>query len=337
MTLEARGVTVRFGRRSALTEADLASGNHEVVGLIGPNGSGKTTLLRTLYRGLQPEAGQVLLDDRKVDGLRARELAQRIAVVVQEPPTEITLTVAQMVMLGRSPYRSAWEPYTSDDHRIAAELLTRVALRERADDPYETLSGGERQRVLLARALAQGADHLLLDEPTNHLDVRYQHEILALVRTLPASVVVVLHDLNLAARYCDRLILIHQGAVVATGSSSAVLDPTLIEQVYGVPARRVDAPDGIPQLVFGGAEPAEVARSTTIRVDDVDTASAVFQQLFGYHVSGQQESTRTLRNAHGDTITFEQTVGHGGLRYLGIDCTEPGAPLQLLSPPTSQP
>jgi iron complex transport system ATP-binding protein len=260
VSLRADRVEVRFGQRRALTGADLSVDPGRVTGLIGPNGSGKTTLLRTLYRSLRPNTGDVVLDERPIGDHRARDIARQIAVVVQEPPSEITLTIAEMVMLGRSPHKTMWQSYTVDDHRDVATLLTTVGLRDRADDPYTDLSGGERQRVLLARALAQGAEHLLLDEPTNHLDIRYQHEILALVRTLPASIVVVLHDLNLAARYCDRLVLLDRGSVVADGSPSVVLDPELIEHVYGVPTQRIDLPDGTPQLLFGGRR--DIPRNT---------------------------------------------------------------------------
>jgi iron complex transport system permease protein len=177
-----------------------------------------------------------------------------VAVVAQEPVADLTMTVAEMVLLGRSPHRSAWTPYTRADHELAAAVLRRVGLRDRADDPFGELSGGERQRVLIARALAQEADHLLLDEPTNHLDIRYQHDILALVRSLGVSAVVVLHDLNLAARYCDELVLLDRGRVVAAGSPDAVLRPDVLDPVYGVSAQRVTTRDGHLQLVFGPPE-----------------------------------------------------------------------------------
>ena len=324
MSLSADRVSVRFGQRTALSEANLAVGHGTVTGLIGPNGSGKTTLLRTLYRSLRPDTGTVQLDGRPIDELRAREVARQVAVVVQEPPSEITLTVAEMVLLGRAPHRTMWEPYTIDDHRTAAHLLSLVGLRDRADDPYPDLSGGERQRVLLARALAQGAQHLLLDEPTNHLDIRYQHEILALVRTLPASIIVVLHDLNLAARYCDRLVLLDQGCVVADGPPHAILEPALIEQVYGVVTQRIDQHDGTPQMVFGGMAIPSSNRPpdrscTVVHVDDVAQAVSIWCQVFGHRIVGpDMPGETTVADDAGRTTTFRTATNPTGLRYLGF-------------------
>lgn len=154
-----------------------------------------------------------------------------------------------MVLLGRSPHRSTFESYSSEDHRIAAAALTRVGARHLADRDYGRLSGGEKQRVLIARTLAQQADHLLLDEPTNHLDIRYQHEVLNLVRGIGVTTVVVLHDLNLATRYCDRLVLLDHGKVVSAGRPEEVLTPEVLEPVYGVAVRRLSESSCV-QLIF---------------------------------------------------------------------------------------
>lgn len=154
-----------------------------------------------------------------------------------------------MVLLGRSPHRSAFQSYELADHRIAASALGRVGARYLAGRNYGQLSGGEKQRVLIARTLAQQTDYLLLDEPTNHLDIRYQHEVLDLVRGIGVTTVVVLHDLNLAARYCDRLVLLDRGEVVAAGHPDDVLTPGVLEPVYGVAVRRLAEPDCV-QLIF---------------------------------------------------------------------------------------
>lgn len=247
--ITASGVSFAYSDVPALTGAGLRAEPGSVVGLIGPNGSGKTTFLRTLYAALSPTAGLITVDERDVASLRRPELARRVAVVAQEPAGELPITVSHMVLLGRSPHLSSMQRYSASDYRVAAEALHRVGARHLAERSFATLSGGERQRVLIARCLAQQTDHLLLDEPTNHLDIRYQHEILELVRTLQVSTVIVLHDLNLAARYCDRLVLLDSGRVVSEGDPSSVLRPEVLEPVYGIGVQRL-CDDGVVQLLF---------------------------------------------------------------------------------------
>ena len=253
-------VSFSYGGGLVLAGVELRAGAGRVVGLIGPNGSGKTTLLRTIYGALSPRAGMVSLDDATVTSLSRRDVALRMAVVVQEGAGDVPITVAEMVLLGRSPHRSSFERYGVEDHQIAAAALSRVGTRHLADRTFASLSGGERQRVLIARALAQQSDHLLLDEPTNHLDIRYQHEVLQLVRTLDVTTVVVLHDLNLAARYCDDLVLLDGGRVVCAGSPDEVLTCEVLEQVYGIGVRR-QVEDGTVQLMF---RPLDEARQPAL-------------------------------------------------------------------------
>jgi iron complex transport system ATP-binding protein len=252
--ITAHGVSFAYGRRQVLQAVDLAAPHGQVLGLVGPNGSGKTTLLRSLYGSLSPDTGRVLIDAEEVARLSAREIARRAAVVVQETPGDLPLLVSDMVLLGRTPHRVGFgRDRSRDDETIAAEALTRVGALHLADEPFDGLSGGERQRVLIARALAQRSSHLLLDEPTNHLDVRYQHEVLDLVRTMATeghlTVVVVLHDLNLAAAYCDRIMLLHAGEVAAAGTPEEVLTPENLEPVYRIGVRRLSF-DGGFHLAF---------------------------------------------------------------------------------------
>ena len=254
--VSAQDVAFGYGGTLVLDGVGLNAGPGEVVGLIGPNGSGKTTLPRVLYAALRPRAGFVSIDDDPVASLDLGEMARRVSVVSQEGATELPLTVAEMVLLGRSPHPSAFQRYTAADHRTAATGLRRVGVRQLADRAFGTLSGGEKQRVLVARALAQESDHLLLDEPANHLDIRYQHEILGLVRALAVTTVVVLHDLNLAARYCDHLVLLDRGAIARAGSTDQVLTPEVLEPVYGIGVRRLIQPDCV-QLVFHPLESRE--------------------------------------------------------------------------------
>ncbi|MEZ0166009.1 ABC transporter ATP-binding protein [Kineococcus sp. LSe6-4] len=253
--IRARGLEFAHGAQPVLRGVDVDAPQGRVLGLLGPNGSGKTTLLRLLHGALRPRRGTVQVDGRDVAGLSARELARRVAVVVQEPGADLPLTVAESVLLGRIPHRGAFAGTTGRDVRIAEDALRRVGGLHLARRPVAEVSGGERQRVLIARALAQRAGHLLLDEPTNHLDVRYQHEVLQLVRTLGTTVVVVLHDLALAAAYCDEVVLLHAGVVRAAGTPSQVLVPAVLEPVFEVGVRRVDHEGGL-HLAFHPRERA---------------------------------------------------------------------------------
>ncbi|MDG4764855.1 ABC transporter ATP-binding protein [Solwaraspora sp. WMMD406] len=247
--IAATGVSWRYGANPVIDGVSVTARPGRVLGLIGPNGSGKTTLLRLLYGALRGRTGQVVVDGDDLTGLPARETARRLAVVVQEAGGDNALTVAELVLLGRGPHLSTFQRTGRADHDIAARCLARVGAAHLGARSFASLSGGERQRVLIARALAQQATHLLLDEPTNHLDIRYQHEILRLVRDLGTCSIVVLHDLNLAARYCDDLVLLGQGGVVAAGSVDDVLRPPVLEPVYGIGIRRVEL-DGTIHLLF---------------------------------------------------------------------------------------
>ncbi len=256
-------ITFAYGDTIVLDGVGVTARSGRVVGLIGPNGSGKTTLLRTLYAALQPRAGVVSLDDVAVASYTPRERARRLAVVAQEGSGDLPLTVTDLVLLGRSPHLSTFQRHSGDDYRIAAAALRRVGARHLADRVYAGLSGGEKQRVLIARALAQQADHLLLDEPTNHLDIRYQHEVLRLIRDLGVCTVIVLHDLNLAARYCDELVLLDEGQVSAAGTPDDVLRPEVLEPVYEIGVQQVATDTGL-QLLFHPleSEPLEPAAAT---------------------------------------------------------------------------
>lgn len=245
------------GARLVLSEVGLTVSPGEVVGLIGPNGSGKTTLLRTLSGALPPRRGQVLLHGRPLARLTARKIAQEIALVAQEPPGDLMLSVAETVLMGRTPHLGMFHRRSSHDEAIAERALTAMGVRHLAQQPISRLSGGERQRALIARALAQEAACLLLDEPTNHLDIGYQHQVLQLLRGLEVTTVVVLHDLNLAARYCDRLLLLHDSRVHASGTPDEVLRPELVEEVYRVGVEPVAAADGTGQLLFHSSAPTD--------------------------------------------------------------------------------
>jgi iron complex transport system ATP-binding protein len=251
MRVCADGVTWSVGSAAILRHVSVAIAPGECVGVLGPNGSGKSSLLRCIYRVLRPRAGLISLDGEDVWELTTRTVARRAAVVLQESTTDFDLTVAEIVAMGRIPHKGAFERDTAADARIVAEALDRVGMAALAGRNIRSLSGGERQRVLLARALAQQACCLILDEPTNHLDIRAQMDMLALVRSLGITTLAALHDLNLAAHYCDRLYILQEGAVVAQGAPAAVLTPALIRAVYGVDAEvHIHSGTGKPTVIY---------------------------------------------------------------------------------------
>ncbi|MFE1578764.1 ABC transporter ATP-binding protein [Streptomyces fradiae] len=243
MTLAAAGVTRTADGRLILDGVGITPPPGAMTGLLGPNGSGKSTLLRVLSGVLAPASGVVTLDGAPLGELRRRDVARRVAVVEQQADTLVELTVTDVVRLGRTPHRRAWTPLTAADERAVRDALERTGLAGHADRAWHTLSGGERQRAQIARALAQEPRELLLDEPTNHLDIQHQHDLLHLVGELEVTSVVALHDLNLAAMYCDHLVILRQGRVVAAGAPRQVLTEELIAAVYGVRAS-VTEPDG---------------------------------------------------------------------------------------------
>ena len=249
--LEAQGVSWSVEKRQILNSLSLNVRPGELVGIIGPNGSGKSSFLRTVYRVLKPDAGLIMLDGDDVWKLSTRKAAQRTAAVLQEAPTEFEFTAEEMVFMGRTPHKGPLDRETAEDHRIVADSLSRVGMSAFAQRAFSTLSGGEKQRVLIARALAQQARLLVLDEPTTHLDIRYQLEILELVRGLGVTALAALHDLNLAAAYCDRVYAIDEGRVVQSGTPEEVLTPELLRQVFRVGASvQTNQLTGRPHLTF---------------------------------------------------------------------------------------
>lgn len=200
---------------------------------------------------LAPETGVVTLDGRRLDEIGRRAVAQQVAVVDQHAVTQVELSVLDVVRLGRVPHRRAWSAPGREDDDAVREALERTGLADRAGQSWHTLSGGERQRVQIARALAQQPRELLLDEPTNHLDIQHQLELLSLITSLPLTCVIALHDLNLAAMFCDRIVVLEEGRVVAAGTPTEVITEELIADVYRVRALVTpDGPDGRPTVRF---------------------------------------------------------------------------------------
>jgi iron complex transport system ATP-binding protein len=233
-------VTAGYDGRPVVHDVTLTVGKGEVVGLIGPNGSGKTTLVRVASRALRPMDGSVRVGDEDPYAIPARHAARLVAVVPQELAPTFSFTALEVVLMGRSPYLSPWGGGGAGDYRKAREAMESAAVHHLADRPLEDLSGGEKQGVVLAQALAQEAPVLLLDEPTTHLDLRHVVAILELVLRLArdggTAVMAVFHDLNLASAFCDRLVVLDQGRVIAEGRPEEVMSRGLLRDLYGVDA-----------------------------------------------------------------------------------------------------
>ncbi|MFI2614766.1 ABC transporter ATP-binding protein [Streptomyces sp. NPDC018584] len=251
MDLRIEGLGVVIDGKSLVRDLSLDAGSGEVVGLVGPNGSGKSTALRCVYRALRPATGTVRVGGDDIAGLSMRRSAQLVAAMTQDGAVELDFTVEEVVALGRAPHQRGNQALSGRERELCVRAMERLDIRQLAKRGVLTLSGGERQRVLLARALVQEPRVLVLDEPTNHLDVRHQIEVLSHLRGAGPTVLVVLHDLNLAAAACDRLGVLSQGSLVAAGTPEEVLTEELVADVFGVKATVVPHPlTGGPQLLY---------------------------------------------------------------------------------------
>lgn len=236
--LEARDLVAGYGRRTVLRGVSFAAGPGGLTAVLGPNGAGKTTLLRVLARLLKPAAGEAALDGRAYAGWSRRDFARAVAYAPQSEHAVLPLTVGDAVALGRAPHRGWLAPWAPGDREAVDAVLADFGLGGLRDRPLDALSGGERRRVTLARAMAQAPRVLLLDEPTAHLDLRHQADLMARLRRLAGecglTVVCTLHDLNEAATFADRIVIMAEGAVAAAGVPDEVLRPELLAAVYGL-------------------------------------------------------------------------------------------------------
>ena len=249
------GVRLSLGGRPVLRGVDLTVSRGEVVGLVGANGAGKTTLLRVATRALRPDAGRVLVDGAACDRMSRRDLARAIAVVPQETQIPFAFRVGEMVLMGRSPHLPLLGFEGDSDVELARQAMQRVGIAALADRTLFQLSGGERQLVMIARALAQAPSVLLLDEATAFLDLRHRVDVLRIVREFSAAggaALVVSHDLNLAARHCDRIALLCAGRIHAVGPPVRVLTVDNLDETFGVRTRIGVGPDGAPVVVVDG-------------------------------------------------------------------------------------
>ncbi|RMI28364.1 ABC transporter ATP-binding protein [Nocardia stercoris] len=252
--LVAQDLTVGYDGRVVIEGLDLRLRPGGITSVIGPNGCGKSTLLRTLGRLLAPQSGRVLLDGKEIARMRGRDVARTLGMLPQTPVAPEGLTVGDLVAHGRHPHRSWLRQWSRDDEHEVTTALERTGMAELADRPLEELSGGQRQRAWISMALAQGTDILLLDEPTTYLDLAHSVDVLDLVHELQAgadrTVVMVLHDLNLAIRYSDELVVMHDGRIVAAGAPADVIDAALLQRVFGLRAEVTTCPvSGGPLVV----------------------------------------------------------------------------------------
>lgn len=251
MSIVAEDIRWKIGAKTILDGVSFAARPGEMLGLLGPNGSGKTSLLRLLAGLKRPHGGRVLLDDQDVRSIPRRKIAQRLAFVEQHATTNANLKVVDVVKLGRFPHRSMFSGWTRADDDAVEAALERSGMADKRDDRWMNLSGGEKQRTHIARALAQGPKELILDEPTNHLDIQHQIALLSLVADLPITSIIALHDINHAAMFCDRLIVLQEGRVVAQGEPAAVLSEDLLLEVFNTQTRVETSPHhGRPHIHF---------------------------------------------------------------------------------------
>lgn len=250
MNIQIVDLTARYADKTVLSHVNVSFGSHELTGLIGPNGSGKSTLLKCVYRVLKPSGGDIVLGDKKLSELSYKESAKRTAVLTQHHGSAFDFSVEDVVLMGRTPYKGITEGNNREDHEIAWKAMKETGVDGMAEKSFSNLSGGEQQRVMLARALTQETPVLILDEPTNHLDITYQLQIMDLVRSRHMTVVAAIHDLNIAAMYCDRIVAIKNGKIVIEGTPQEVLTSETINELYHVKAQVIARSDGRPAIIF---------------------------------------------------------------------------------------
>ncbi|MGX5697832.1 ABC transporter ATP-binding protein [Agromyces soli] len=258
--LEARGLTLAYDGRVVVEGLDFALPDGEVTAIIGPNGCGKSTLLKGLGRVLAPVAGEVRLDGVRLDRIPTRRIATQLSMLPQSPVAPSGLTVAELVARGRHPHQRWYEQFGRADERIVREAMEATDVARLADVPLDELSGGQRQRVWLSMTLAQQTGIVLLDEPTTYLDLAHQVEVLELVHELNTrhgrTVLMVLHDISLAARYASRIVAMHDGRIVADGTPDEVVTEQMLAEVFGLRASVIAEPVlGRPHVLPLGLPP----------------------------------------------------------------------------------
>ena len=234
MDISTKDLCISVPKKRIVESANIHVDEGEFVGLLGPNGSGKSTLLKTIYRTMKRESGEIRIDGSELEELSMKDSALKMSVVTQHNYYNFDFKVEEVVSMGRTPHKKTLELDNEEDHQIVEDALRKVNMYEFRNRSFSSLSGGEQQRIILARALAQQTPCLVLDEPTNHLDIKYQLEVLDIVKELGCTTLCALHDLNLAAQYCDRLYILNNGKIITEGTPEDVITENMIENIYGV-------------------------------------------------------------------------------------------------------
>jgi len=234
--IHVEGLSYSYGENNIFNEIDMQVKKKQFVGLIGPNGCGKSTLLKNIYKLYEPSHGSIFIDGKDVNKFKAKDFAKQLAVVSQETNHQFDFTVDEMVKMGRFAHKKLLEGDSGSDTMIVDDAINRVGLKGFQKRSFLSLSGGEKQRVLIARALAQNSEVVVLDEPTNHLDIKYQLQVMELLKSLDVTTFAAIHDFNIAAQYCDSVYILHNGQVHSSGTPEDVLNESMFNEVFGVNA-----------------------------------------------------------------------------------------------------
>ncbi|QFZ54748.1 ABC transporter ATP-binding protein [Oceanihabitans sp. IOP_32] len=234
MKLSIENLSFKTANTNILSDISLDVEANSFIGVLGPNGAGKSTLLKCIYGVNTPDKGSVFFENKNLLTMPRKERARKIAVLAQESGSQFDFSVEQVVEMGRYPHKKTLENYSKADKKIVDETLEKLNLTSYRNRFFNTLSGGEKQRVLIARVLAQEADFIILDEPTNHLDIGHQIGIMNIVKNLGVTVLAAIHDINIAALYCDNLVVLKQGQIVTSGTTNHVINKTTIKDTFNI-------------------------------------------------------------------------------------------------------
>ncbi len=250
MNISINHVSAGYGKKQVLKDVSVSFESGKLTGIIGPNGCGKSTLLKCIYRVIPLWRGEISVGEKSISSMSYKESAKRTAVLSQHHGAGFDFTVEEVVLLGRTPYKGITEGNSLEDKEIARRAMAETGVLSMAERHFSMLSGGEQQRAMLARALTQETPCLILDEPTNHLDITYQLQIMNLVSSQHLTVVAAIHDLNIAAMYCDKLVAMKDGEIRAVGTPKEILTPERIWELYHVKAEVFPRKDGRVAVIF---------------------------------------------------------------------------------------